>query len=396
MAWEPALAEFLRSRALFPTRANTQNSAVALEHLNRFDEALDMFETLVREYPNLPDRTQVDQEIKRLRESPSTALDSAAQIHDLERRLDQTRREVYENLTPWQRVQLARHLSRPHALDYIRRLFTDWTGPRINQVWVKRRADEPPVPVEANPADGPRHPVPGMPVANCTEQLGVPGPWYARLPHFRLEFTPSSGEELQSGNINNTYHLICDDHGVIRHYTLQRVNTYVFKEPEKVMENIAKVTNHLRTSMLNACQNPGRRVLELVPTKNGSLMYKDGCGSFWRAYSYITNATAHDAVDKPELFREVGRGFGSFQRYLADFPAEELYASIPDFHNTKKRFYQFVRAIDEDAAGRARDVEVEIEFMFDHRRMMSTIVEKIERNELPLRVTQTIPNPTML
>ncbi|NUS89579.1 MAG: FAD-binding protein, partial [Streptomyces sp.] len=50
----------------------------------------------------------------------------------------------------------------------------------------------------ARPADGPRHPVPGMPPAHCTQQAGVPGPWHERLPHFRPDFTPSSGEELQS------------------------------------------------------------------------------------------------------------------------------------------------------------------------------------------------------
>jgi xylitol oxidase len=78
-------------------------------------------------------------------------------------------------------------------------LFTRWSGPGIDQVWVKR-AD--PMPAGewhgARPADGPRHPVPGMPTANCTEQGGVPGQWHTRLPHFRMEFTPSSGEELQS------------------------------------------------------------------------------------------------------------------------------------------------------------------------------------------------------
>ncbi|MFD0747740.1 D-arabinono-1,4-lactone oxidase [Phytohabitans flavus] len=80
--------------------------------------------------------------------------------------------------------------------------FTDWSGPTVRNVWVKRRVDEPLPPPEqwfgAVRADGPRHPVPAMPAENCTEQLGVPGPWHARLPHFRLEFTPSSGEELQT------------------------------------------------------------------------------------------------------------------------------------------------------------------------------------------------------
>ncbi|MFF8403600.1 FAD-binding protein [Streptomyces sp. NPDC015684] len=78
-------------------------------------------------------------------------------------------------------------------------LFTDWRAPSFGQVWVKRRTDRPAVDFPwAPPAAGPVHPVPGMPAANCTEQLGIPGPWHERLPHFRAEFTPSSGEEIQS------------------------------------------------------------------------------------------------------------------------------------------------------------------------------------------------------
>lgn len=87
------------------------------------------------------------------------------------------------------------------ATAYSVSVFTDWAG--ITRGWVKHRVgdgDWAPDPgwMGARPADGPRNPVPGMPAVNCTEQLGVPGPWYDRLPHFRLEFTPSSGEELQS------------------------------------------------------------------------------------------------------------------------------------------------------------------------------------------------------
>ncbi|MER6628428.1 D-arabinono-1,4-lactone oxidase [Streptomyces sp. NPDC000987] len=78
-------------------------------------------------------------------------------------------------------------------------LFTDWREPGFRQVWLKRRTDRPaPAFPRAAPATEPMHPVPGMPAANCTEQFGVPGPWHERLPHFRAEFTPSSGDELQS------------------------------------------------------------------------------------------------------------------------------------------------------------------------------------------------------
>ncbi|MEU6817975.1 FAD-binding protein [Streptomyces sp. NPDC046860] len=78
-------------------------------------------------------------------------------------------------------------------------LFTDWRAPGFRQVWLKRRTDQAPVDFPwAAPAAGPAHPVPGMPAVNCTAQGGVPGPWHERLPHFRAEFTPSSGSELQS------------------------------------------------------------------------------------------------------------------------------------------------------------------------------------------------------
>jgi xylitol oxidase len=80
-------------------------------------------------------------------------------------------------------------------------LFTDWRGTGFHQVWRKQRADQEPPPARwlgATAADTPRHPVPGLPGDTCTAQLGVPGPWHERLPHFRPGFTPSSGAELQS------------------------------------------------------------------------------------------------------------------------------------------------------------------------------------------------------
>lgn len=113
---------------------------------------------------------------------------------------------VYHGLS--QRV-LADHWAQIAACGYSVSLFTDWTSTDINQVWVKRRTDRdhPAVDVAGwglTAADGPRHPVPAMPAENCTSQLGVAGPWHARLPHFRLDFTPSSGAELQSEYLVST------------------------------------------------------------------------------------------------------------------------------------------------------------------------------------------------
>ncbi|SCE87244.1 xylitol oxidase [Micromonospora viridifaciens] len=80
-------------------------------------------------------------------------------------------------------------------------VFTRWRSSRLDQVWLKQRVDEPPLPadwLDTVAADAPCHPVPGMPAQHCTPQLGEPGAWHERLPHFRLGFTPSSGDELQS------------------------------------------------------------------------------------------------------------------------------------------------------------------------------------------------------
>jgi xylitol oxidase len=107
---------------------------------------------------------------------------------------------VYQDL-PVRR--LATDLDEILAAGYSVSLFTTWSRAVVDQVWVKRRTHDPQAALgatwlDARAATHPLHPVPGMSAASCTEQLGVPGPWHERLPHFRLDHTPSSGAELQT------------------------------------------------------------------------------------------------------------------------------------------------------------------------------------------------------
>ena len=107
---------------------------------------------------------------------------------------------VYQDL-PVRR--LATDLDEILAAGYSVSLFTTWSRDVVDQVWVKRRTDDPRAALDrgwldTHAAIRPLHPVPGMSPASCTEQLGVPGPWHERLPHFRLDHTPSSGAELQT------------------------------------------------------------------------------------------------------------------------------------------------------------------------------------------------------
>lgn len=108
---------------------------------------------------------------------------------------------VYENLSM---DQLERHLDEIFASGYSVSMFTDWQNHRISQVWVKRRVEAGRPPhfdaemLGAKAAGKNLHPLAGHSAESCTEQMGIPGPWYERLPHFRINFTPSSGTELQS------------------------------------------------------------------------------------------------------------------------------------------------------------------------------------------------------
>jgi len=111
------------------------------------------------------------------------------------------RQYVYENLPL---SQLQDHFDEIEASAYSVSLFTDWQKRRVNEVWLKSRM-EPGAAFDAKPeffgakrAPKNLHPIAELGAENCTEQMGVPGPWYERLPHFRMGFTPSAGKELQS------------------------------------------------------------------------------------------------------------------------------------------------------------------------------------------------------
>ena len=210
----------------------------------------------------------------------------------------------------------------------------------------------------------------------------------AVLPHFAFEGEYNNSEEIPSGNVNKTYHLYYQtEQGTINQYVLQCINQFVFTEPSVVMHNISMVTQHVKKNLESIGEDAQRGVMSIIPTHKGETYYVDKRGESWRATYFIEGATAPDTVNTTEEMFEIGSGFGRFQRYLADFPAEELKITIPNFHNTSKRFYAFVNSIDQDVAGRVKKVEEEIEFFFERRKMMSEIVKLLDAGVIPLRVT---------
>ena len=125
----------------------------------------------------------------------------------------------------------------------------------------------------------------------------------------------------------------------------------------------------------------------MIRTKDGKGFYRDDEGKCWRMYVYVDDALSLESVGLPDDFYEAAYAFGKFQHDLADFPADTLFEIIPDFHNTAKRYRDFLVAVSEDKSGRAKNVEAEIEFVKERAEFYSLLNNKFEDGVIPLRVT---------
>ena len=198
---------------------------------------------------------------------------------------------------------------------------------------------------------------------------------------------PVSWERYGSGHINDTFRLVCKDGDQENLYILQRVNHEIFTDPVSLMNNIAGVTSFLREKITAQGGDPYRETLNIVKSKDGQNYYKDSDGNYWRGYLFISGATCFDKVRNPEDFYQSGKAFGHFQRQLAEYPAEELTETIPNFHNTPVRLETFKKAVEEDICGRAHLVEEEIKFVMDRADEAGAAMEMLKEGKLPLRVT---------
>ncbi len=185
-----------------------------------------------------------------------------------------------------------------------------------------------------------------------------------------------------SGHINDSYRATFGAVGGEMRYILQRINHHVFKNPVILMDNIARVTQHLAAQVSDRPDRE-RSVLTLIPTRQGGVLHVDADNNYWRAYHFIDNATTYDAVESPQQAFEAAKAFGEFQRMLADLPAPRLHDTIPDFHHTPKRFAALEQAIASDAAGRVHLSQPEIEFALARKPLAGVLLEA----GLPERVT---------
>ena len=203
---------------------------------------------------------------------------------------------------------------------------------------------------------------------------------------FRIPGTLESYEEIKVGNVNRTFKVNFaqednDAPDTVKHksYIVQAVNTYVFKNPVQVMDNIDKVTEYIHA------KKPGQTALHYHHTAERKTYVFDENG-FWRLFNFISSDTFNVTTDL-EVIHNCGEAFGEFQMLLSDFDAAELFVTIPDFHNTRKRYENLLLDAKSDVCGKVAEVKDELDWLISVQDLACRLTDMYENGVLPLRVT---------
>ena len=197
---------------------------------------------------------------------------------------------------------------------------------------------------------------------------------------FRIEGTYVGHEVIQVGNVNKTYECkFILPEGRPKSFLVQNVNTYAFRHPVELMENIDKVTEHIRA------KKPGRVALHFHHTADRKTYVIDG-KNCWRMTNYIPSKT-YSTAENMDLIRNAGKAFGEFQMQLADFKPEDLFETIPNFHNTRARYEKLMESVKADPVGRVAEVQEELDWLMSVQDQACKLTDMLAANQLPLRVT---------
>ena len=197
---------------------------------------------------------------------------------------------------------------------------------------------------------------------------------------FRIHDEFLGYDTIQMGNVNRTYKVnFRMPDGSDKSYLVQNVNTYAFRNPVALMDNIDRVTEHIRA------KKPGQTALHFHHTADRKTYVIDG-ENFWRMTNFIRSVT-YNSVKDPVILENAGRAFGEFQMELSDFDSNSLFETIPDFHDTRKRYEKFLASVAEDRAGRAEAVRQEIDYLCSVQDQACLLTDLHRVGKLPLRVT---------
>jgi hypothetical protein len=209
----------------------------------------------------------------------------------------------------------------------------------------------------------------------------------AILSHFKIEGEIETIIPYGSGHINDTYRAI-NTNTTLPDYLLQRINSYVFKNVPLLINNIERVTTHIKNKLLQIEGSmPDKQVLTLVKTINNLPYYLDANGNYWRIYIFLKDTTGYDVVTTTNQANEGGKAFGRFQSLIADLDVQSIEETIPDFHNIGMRLENLNNAIAHDSKGRVANTTAEIAFVKARAESQKEILNLGRSGKLPLRIT---------
>ncbi|MCC6283124.1 MAG: aminoglycoside phosphotransferase family protein [Saprospiraceae bacterium] len=188
-------------------------------------------------------------------------------------------------------------------------------------------------------------------------------------------------QPVGNGHINDTYRIDFEARAIPRSFLLQRLNHHIFRQPQVLMENIRKVSDHLSR------QEYPYQLIHPVTTLDGQLLYTDPEGNYWRVFPFIQNSYAPEALVQPEIAWEAARAYGAFARAMRSFPAIELAETIPGFHDTDRRWEVFTGIVEKNPAQRVQQSSPEIAAMQEALPVFEAVSRMKKSGELPLRVT---------
>lgn len=196
------------------------------------------------------------------------------------------------------------------------------------------------------------------------------------------------GVEIPAGHINTTYRASYQqDDGSIRRYIIQAINSRVFKDPCAVMRNVETVTRHINERVLRMKQDVRGQTLNLLPARDGRSWVEDDRGTIWRCYNFIEGCVTYDTVENPRQAYQAAFAFGAFQDLVSDLDASLIAETIPDFHDTRKRFSRLLEVAADDPHRRLDSVRAEFEFILKRESVTGLLVDLAAAGKVPIRVT---------
>ncbi|MFM2199856.1 MAG: hypothetical protein RLZZ505_3288 [Verrucomicrobiota bacterium] len=202
------------------------------------------------------------------------------------------------------------------------------------------------------------------PIPEIAARFILPGPVIAQ-------------EEIPTGLINTTYVVTCSSGSSEKRYILQSINSAIFPEPGKVMENIFHVTGHI------GARDPGTEQLQLIPTHGGLSWLTLPDRTVWRCYPFHEGTQTFVKIDSPDLAYRAAAAFGNFQAKLSDLDPATLHETIPAFHHTPTHFAKLLAAAEKDPFGRLANARADLDFILTQKHLTTLLVDA----GLPLRIT---------